>query len=65
MSELFKGKTPWNKGLTKETDERVKINSEHLTGLHRSDEIRQKFREINIGKKLSEEHKKNIMGMRY
>lgn len=28
ISELHKGKTPWNKGLTKETDERVKKYSE-------------------------------------
>ena len=27
-----KGLTAWNKGLTKETDERVKIASEHMKG---------------------------------
>ena len=32
MSEAKKGKTPWNKGLTKESDERVKKMSENKIG---------------------------------
>ena len=32
QSESMKGKKPWNKGLSKETDERVKRTSNRLTG---------------------------------
>jgi len=32
MSEVRKGQIPWNKGLTKKTDERVRKNSEALMG---------------------------------
>lgn len=37
------GKEPWNKGLTKETDERVKKNAEHTseTNLKKAQEIKQ------------------------
>ncbi len=33
--QFKKSGTPWNKGLTKETDERVKGNSKRKTGLHK------------------------------
>lgn len=45
-----KGDIPWNKGLTKETDERVRV----------SDETRIKMSRAHKGKIFSEEHKKNI-----
>ena len=39
----------WNKGLTKETDERVKKNSEAKMGYHHTKETKEKLRQVNIG----------------
>jgi 5-methylcytosine-specific restriction endonuclease McrA len=39
----------WNKGLTKETDERVRKNSESKTGFHHTEETKNKLSEINRG----------------
>lgn len=47
ISTTLKGNIPWNKGLTKETDERVKKNAESTS-------------KANIGKHLSEETKKKM-----
>lgn len=55
------GKEPWNKGLTKDTDERVRKNAESNTGKKQTKEHRLHNRQSSIGKKLgpqSPEHKK-------
>lgn len=61
------GQIPWNKGLTKETDLRVKNLSEALTGenhpmygKHHSEETRRKISEALTGRKLSEETKRKM-----
>lgn len=50
-SHRFKliGKTPWNKGLTKDVDSRIAEYSANLTGIKRSDESRHR---ISIAQKL-------------
>ena len=57
-------KSPWNKGLTKETDERVRKNSEKLSEAHKgkkqSEETKKKRSEVLKGKKRSLEAKKNM-----
>lgn len=71
----LKGKIPWNKGLTKETDERIKDMSIKSglssTGISRnkghimSDEQKKKLRILNTGKKQSKEtieKRKKTMG---
>jgi len=55
-----KGYTPWNKGLTKETDERMIKVSETLTGRKQSLETVLKRAKSNTGKKRSEETKQRI-----
>lgn len=62
-----RGYTPWNKGLTKETDERLKSFSESKKGKPHpnrghpiSEETKQKLSEAHKGKRLSEEHKRKI-----
>ena len=40
----------WNKGLTKETDERVRKCSESKMGFHHTEETKEKLSEINKGK---------------
>ena len=40
MSKARKGKPGWNKGLTKETDERIKLKAERQTGIPLSEEHR-------------------------
>ena len=58
-----KDKTPWNKGLTKETDERVAINAKHTsaTNLIKSRNIKQSNPEyfINWRKTVSDRMKEN------
>lgn len=70
------GKNPWNKNLTKETDERVKINIEKATetireqykngrkgprlGSKATDETIIKLRISHLGNKHTEEQKRNI-----
>jgi transposase len=55
MSDRQKGTIPWNKGLTKETDERVALISNKLTGIIRSAETRKKISKAGIGRVFSEE----------
>lgn len=56
----FKNRIPWNKGKTKETDERIKIAAENMSGdnHHRpmsgrivSDEVKKKISESQLGNK--------------
>lgn len=60
------GRIPWNKGLTKETDERIRKHSEALKGNtnnlgHRhSEESKRKMKLKHKGKKLSEGHKQKL-----
>src|SRR5271157_1697279 len=42
-----KGYTPWSKGLTKETDERLRRLSENHKGKHHTEETRRKISEAN------------------
>lgn len=64
MSNSHKGQVPWNKGLIKETDERVKKNSESNKGRKRSKETKLKMRKNNAhywkGKTRTEETKLKI-----
>ena len=67
MSEATKGQVPWNKGLTKETDERVRQNGISLKGRKCSEEARRKMSKSSKGqisprkgKKLSKETKLKI-----
>ena len=73
ISESNIGKIAWNKGLTKGTDERVKMFSEKLKGKKVSEETRLKMRsrvhteetkrkisEANKGSHCTEEHKRKI-----
>lgn len=54
-------KKQWNKGLTKETDERVKKNSEKLRGIKRSEETKKKLSYIQKGRTAwNKELTKNI-----
>lgn len=46
------GKESWCKGLTKETDSRVKTISEKLTGIPKTEEHKKKLSEAKTGKKL-------------
>lgn len=68
-----KGQIAWNKGLTKETDERVKRyakngnkgwflkgDSSHNKGKHCSEETKQKLRDAKLGSHHSEETKQKI-----
>lgn len=54
-----KGYNPWNKGLTKETDERIKSMSENISKSLKGKNIGYKFQK---GMTLSEPHRKNISG---
>jgi len=55
----MKGKTPWNKGLTKETDARVATisyeNHPGMSGKTHSPEAKAKISAALSGRKLSEE----------
>lgn len=65
-----KGCTPWNKGLTKDTDERIKKSGEKISKSlkghrnfskeHHSEETKRKMSLASIGKKKSKEHRVNI-----
>ena len=50
-----KGKTPWNKGLTKETDIRVKQYGESQQGKVISEEAKEKIRKKLTGRKIKAE----------
>lgn len=54
--KLLYKKPIWNKGLTKETDPRVKIQSEKMKNREVSLETREKQRQAKLGKKQSPEH---------
>ena len=60
MSVSKKGIVSWCKGLTKETDERVKKRSESRTGIKWTLEARIKYSINRLGIKFSEEHLKNL-----
>ena len=47
ISQSKKGTTAWNKGLTKETDERVKKNAESKMGVKRPDMVGENNRNWN------------------
>ena len=67
-SSVMKGRVPWNKGLTKETDPRVaeyakhraEIGNNHLVGTKRPPEFSEKIRKALIGYKHSDETKKKM-----
>lgn len=69
LSESHKGQIPWDKGLTKETDERLRKHSQKLMGRKLSEETKRKMSEGHRGMKFSEEHKRKIsmalMGNKY
>lgn len=50
----------WNKGLTKETDRRIKKQAENLFRHPVSEETRLKQKKAKLGKKLLREHKEKI-----
>lgn len=60
LSEAGKGKTPWNKGLSKDTDPRVSKYAKSLLGREVSANTKKKLSEANTGKVLSDEHKRKI-----
>ncbi len=49
VTEFKKGSMPWNKGLTKETDERLKSTSEKLNGKPKSIEHRKNLSKSKMG----------------
>lgn len=51
-----KGRTPWNKGLTKHTDERLRLFGENLSARYASGELIPVFK----GKKHTEEYKQHL-----
>lgn len=57
-SEFHKGKKAWNKGLTKETNEKVKSMSKKLEKRTLSDETKRKISKVNKGKKAWNKNKK-------
>jgi hypothetical protein len=65
MSNSLKGKPAWNKGLTKETDGRVKNHSLSMMGKGRphTEESKEKLREINMGHLVSEETRNKLSNM--
>jgi len=66
ISKSKMGQTAWNKGLTKETDERVKKISESKIKYYCSNEARNELSKIKmgntnwLGKKHTEEYKKEM-----
>jgi len=54
------GYVPWNKGLTKENNSKLKDISDKNTGKTHSEETRQKLRELSTGRTLSDESKKKL-----
>jgi len=62
-----KGRTPWNKGLTKKTDKRIakwaktrEGQPSKLKGIVLSEEHKRKVSKTLKGRRLSEEHRENI-----
>lgn len=60
LSKKLKGKVCWCKGLTKETDIRVKKMAEKVKGRHCSVETRKKLSEASKGRHYSVETKKKV-----
>ena len=71
LSEAMKGKIPWNKGLTKETDERVRKYAEKISegikgknhpmyGKHLSEETKNKISKSEKGKIVSDKTRKRM-----
>jgi len=67
IREARVGKPGWNKGLTKETDERVRRCAEnetgeknHMFGKHPTEETKQKNREKQLGKTHTDESKQKM-----
>lgn len=60
MSNSHKGKKGWNKGLTKDTDFRVKKQSISQKGVKRSEEAKKNMSKAQKGVKRSEIAKKNM-----
>jgi len=55
ISDAKKGRAPWNKGLTKEDHDGLRVSGEKLKGRKVSEETRELLRLANLGKKQSEE----------
>lgn len=55
-----KGHIGWNRGLTKETDERVKRNAENIKEALSKPETRLKMRNSHLGKKHTEDSKQKM-----
>jgi len=60
LSQSHLGQIPWNRGLTKEMDERVKMISIGHKGKKFSIEHKLKLSRLHKGKKLSDEHRKKL-----
>jgi hypothetical protein len=60
LSEAGKGKTPWNKGLTKDTSLVLRHQSDMLKGRCFTDEHRAKLSEAHKGRANTEEQKAKI-----
>lgn len=60
MSESMKGIPTWNKGLTKETDERVMNYSQHRLGHTTSEETKKKISSSRTGQRHKESTKEKI-----
>lgn len=67
-SRVMKGGTPWNKGLTKETDSRMAaiakhraaVGNDHLIGTKRPPEFAEKIKKALTGYKHTDETKRNM-----
>ena len=55
LGKSLKGREPWNKGHTVDTDERVKKHAYNFKGKHHTEENKRKFSIINLKENLSEE----------
>ncbi len=60
LSDSHKGQKSWNKGLTKETDERIKKQSESMKGRIFSEEHKKNLSESCKNKHLTEETKRKM-----
>jgi transposase InsO family protein len=60
LSKAGKGKTPWNKGLTKDTSHAIQQQSNMLKGRCFTDEHRAKLSEAHKGRANTEEQKAKI-----
>jgi len=60
LSDIHKGKIPWNKGLTKETNKSIAAQANKQHKQKPSREHKNKISETLTGRRLSEEHKQNL-----